>query len=225
MQNPGFLQTNKTVYAETKLEFPRLWGLGSSSTLIFNIAQWSKTNAFRLLGETIGGSGYDIACAGADGPVLYQNKSNRPIVKPCIFDPPFREHLFFVYLGKKQNSREGIAHYRKNVKDHLRVIETLNAITEKLLKTSDLDEFILLLTEHENLIAAALQMARIQDQFFSDFEGLVKSLGAWGGDFVLVAGTAGYVKTKEYFNEKGFDVFFRYDELILQRIESKSEQH
>lgn len=214
-QNPLFLTDKSTFIVETKLEFPRLWGLGSSSTLIYNIALWSKTDPYKLLSDTFGGSGYDIACAGASGPVIYRLLDGLPEVTPCDFYPVFREQLHFIYLGKKQNSREGITHYRKNVKEHSRAVETLNAITEKILETRDLDEFILLLSEHENLISATLQMPSVRDHFFPDFHGVVKSLGAWGGDFVLVASPDEETKTKEYFNEKGLDVFFRYDEMIL----------
>ncbi len=214
-QNPMFLSGEGAIIVETKLEFPRLWGLGSSSTLIYNIALWSKTDPYKLLSDTFGGSGYDIACASASGPVVYQLKDDLPVVTPCDFHPVFREQLHFIYLGKKQNSRDGIAHYRKNIKDHAQVVETLNAITEKILETYDLDEFILLLAEHENLISTTLQIPRVQDRYFPDFRGVVKSLGAWGGDFVLVASPDEETKTKKYFNEKGFDVFFRYDELIL----------
>jgi len=69
-QNPKFI--NKLVdNVTTKLTFPRNWGLGTSSTLIHLIAQWAKCDPFELLFEAFGGSGYDIACAGADGPISY----------------------------------------------------------------------------------------------------------------------------------------------------------
>ena len=48
---------------ETNLEFPRDWGLGTSSTLIANIAKWANVNPYELLAKTFGGSGYDVACA------------------------------------------------------------------------------------------------------------------------------------------------------------------
>jgi len=42
----------------------------------------------------------------------------------------------------------------------------------------------------------------------------VKSLGAWGGDFVLVTSNRPEEETRNYFNEKGLEVFLRYDEII-----------
>ncbi|WNH09250.1 GYDIA family GHMP kinase [Thalassobellus suaedae] len=61
--NPDFLNTNTGFKITTSLTFPKNWGLGTSSTLINNVAQWANVNAFELLNLTFGGSGYDIACA------------------------------------------------------------------------------------------------------------------------------------------------------------------
>lgn len=214
-QNPAFLKNNLSLQVETKLEFPRLWGLGSSSTLIYNISQWSQTDPFRLLFETMGGSGYDIACAGAEAPVLYQKTNNHPIIGNCTFNPLFRDQLYFVYLEKKQNSREGISLYYKNVKRHPAVIDEVSRLTKAVMNCTDFSTFESLLLEHEKLISNALELPRIQDQYFPDFPGVIKSLGAWGGDFVLATSTLGNAKTKDFFNEKGFNVFFTYHELIL----------
>ena len=46
--NPMFLSENNGFEAIAKLEFPNDWGLGSSSTLVNNIAQWALVNAFNL---------------------------------------------------------------------------------------------------------------------------------------------------------------------------------
>jgi mevalonate kinase len=214
-QNPDFLKTSNSILVETKLEFPRLWGLGSSSTLIYNIARWSQTDAFQLLSETMGGSGYDIGCAGAEGPILYQKVDDNPTIEKCVFNPHFRDQLYFIYLGKKQNSREGIKHYREKVNHQPQLIDQISTLTNAILKSSDLTAFENLLTEHENLVSKTLKLQRIQNQYFSDFPGVVKSLGAWGGDFVLATSDQGELKTKEYFNEKGFEVFLKYNDLIL----------
>lgn len=57
---------------ETRLDFDPEWGLGSSSTLIANLATWADVNPYALLKMTFGGSGYDIACATAEQPIYYQ---------------------------------------------------------------------------------------------------------------------------------------------------------
>ena len=53
IQNPHFL--NEEGYEiETHLTFPRIWGLGTSSTLINNIGQWLQIDAFELLSKSFG---------------------------------------------------------------------------------------------------------------------------------------------------------------------------
>ena len=69
--NPEFLQSEQGFLVKTNLTFPRDWGLGTSSTLINNIAQWAKVDAFQLLWNSFSGSGYDIANAQYNTPILY----------------------------------------------------------------------------------------------------------------------------------------------------------
>ena len=59
--NPNFLKNSSGYQISTHLEFERLWGLGTSSTLINNIAQWALINPFELLNNSFGGSGYDLS--------------------------------------------------------------------------------------------------------------------------------------------------------------------
>lgn len=51
--------------------------------------------------------------------------------------------------------------------------------------TSLLD-FEKLITAHEAIISKLIQQDTIKAKLFKDFNGTIKSLGAWGGDFVLV---------------------------------------
>ena len=44
--NPDFLNTNNGFKITTSLTFPKNWGLGTSSTLINNVAQWANVDAF-----------------------------------------------------------------------------------------------------------------------------------------------------------------------------------
>ena len=210
--HPGFLQDSKGYEVTTQLEFPREWGLGSSSTLLNNIAQWAEIDPYTLLWNAFGGSGYDIACAQQDKPLLYQLKNNRPIVQTIAFDPPFKEHLYFVYLNKKQNSREGIASYRSKSFSHIILVDAISKITEAVALCTELKEFETLVLEHEQLLAKILELPRIQDQLFPDYNGCIKSLGAWGGDFVLATGDA---TTKSYFKNKGFSTVLSYSEMVL----------
>ena len=85
-QNPQILKKNKGYQIETQLTFPKNWGLGTSSTLINNIAQWLQIDAFILLKNSFGGSGYDIACAQNNTPVLYAIVEDKPIIEKVIFN-------------------------------------------------------------------------------------------------------------------------------------------
>ena len=212
--NPNFLKNGNGVNIESHLTFPRNWGLGTSSTLIYSIAKWAKVDPFELLENTFGGSGYDIACAGANKNVLYSKMNSQPEWSTCDFNPSFKDQLYFVFLGKKQNSREGIAHYRKIEKDKKLIFE-ITALTQSLTMCHTFNNFEKLLNEHENIISKTLHLQKVKDLYFKNYWGSVKSLGAWGGDFVLATSNRSEEETQRYFKEKGFNVFLKYSDLIL----------
>ena len=72
----------------------------------------------------------------------------------------------------------------------------------------------MLLKAHEQAIGAALQLSPVQEQLFPDYWGAIKSLGAWGGDFVLATSERPEAETSAYFEKKGFPVCMRFDALI-----------
>lgn len=213
-QQPKMFNGKNGFQMESYLDFPRPWGLGTSSTLLSLLSQWSKTNAYLTLEETFGGSGYDIACATADGPIYFQKNGAKINVETAAFTPSFSDKLYFVYLGKKQNSRDGIAHYRQLNSEKNKFINRLSAISEELASAKTLDVFNQLIFEHEKIISQTLNIPRAKALYFADFKGEVKSLGAWGGDFVLVTSEAPTEKAKQYFNEKGFNVFYKYEDMV-----------
>jgi mevalonate kinase len=216
-QNTDFLQNSYDISAITYLEFPNTWGLGSSSTLIHLVAQWAKINPFLLLEQSFGGSGYDVACAGVDMPIIYRRALPQPKYSSVPFFPTFHKNIYFVYLGKKQDSRTGIQHYRDTIQQKPELLHLITYLTHECITCDSLDNFNQLIAQHEFTVARTLQLQRAKDLYFQDFWGEVKSLGAWGGDFVLVTSERSAFKTQLYFMEKGFDVFFKYDELILRK--------
>jgi hypothetical protein len=78
-------------------------------------------------------------------------------------------------------------------------------------KTQKKSEFQNLMLTHESIISKLIGMPPVQQTMFSDYEGVVKSLGAWGGDFVLACGPK---TSKAYFLAKGYTVCIPYFELI-----------
>ncbi|GAB4018618.1 MAG: GYDIA family GHMP kinase [Bdellovibrio sp.] len=218
-QNKHFLRDDVNVLVETDLEFPVDWGLGSSSSLIYNIAQWAYISPFDLLFKTFGGSGYDIACAQSEGPIFYTKTSTGPHWKPIFFNPSYKDQLYFVYQGQKQNTREGIKNYLDLDLDKASIVSDLTQLSEKILEANDLLTFEDLIAEHEMIIADALGKQPIQTQFFNDYWGKIKSLGAWGGDFMLVTSNRSREATEAYFTLKGQGPIVPFSELILLRDE------
>ena len=210
--NPDFITQSNGYKITTHLTFQKNWGLGTSSTLINNIAQWTKVNAFTLLKNSFGGSGYDIACAQNNTPILYKIENNN--VEPVLFKPDFTKNIFFVYLNKKQNSKAAIHAYNRHKDQNLTksVIEN-NKITKAILNAKTLKEFEYAVEKHEIHLSNILEIETIKEVAFPDFNGTIKSLGAWGGDFVMAVSQE---NPKDYFSSKGYDTILSYDEMILQ---------
>ena len=209
--NPSLFSKNQGYKITTQLSFPKDWGLGTSSTLINNIAQWANVNPYELLKLTFGGSGYDIACAQHNIPITYQITGNKPKVQEVDFNPSFKDSLYFVYLNKKQDSREGIAHYKNNQPVSKAIIDSITQITQNMISCDDFNDFESLIQQHENIIGKVTQQTPVKERLFNDFGGNVKSLGAWGGDFILVASRD---NPKAYFECKGYMTMFNYVDLI-----------
>ena len=210
--NPKFLNSSEGYTISTKLTFPKFWGLGTSSTLINNIAQWMEINAFELLKNSFGGSGYDIACAQNDSPIFYQIIDGKPEVEIVNFNPAFSNNLYFVYLNQKQSSKSAIASYYKKQNNLSAIFPEINKITIEIAEVTSLEKFKELLQKHENIMSEVLELPTVKENLFSDFDGSIKSLGAWGGDFVLVVSNE---NPTSYFENKGFETFVYYKDMIL----------
>lgn len=200
--------------ATATLDFPNNWGLGSSSTLLCTMAQWAGIDAFDLSSQTFGGSGYDIACGLADTPIFYQLKKGKPTVTPALFNPIFKKNIYFVHLNKKQNSREGIARYRAKAQSGAIDISLFNDLTERICIADSLQDFENLLRVHEEKISHIVELPQVKDLYFTDYWGEVKSLGAWGGDFVLATSDKSEEATKDYFLKKGFPTVLSFEDMF-----------
>ena len=203
----------------THLDFDPQWGLGSSSTLINNVAEWAEINPYKLLDQTFKGSGYDIACAKSNHPIFFRVMTEAPQsisqnIESANFNPVFKENLYFVYHGHKQNSAREIKAFLSKEKNFDKEIKSISEISKALPNVQTLRDFCYFIKIHEEITAACLEQKRLK-KYFNDFEGEIKSLGAWGGDFFLVATEWDEEKVKKYFDSKDLNIVFKYNDIVL----------
>ena len=208
--NPAFLK-NCGSDISTNLTFEKNLGLGSSSTLISNLSKISGVNPYTINNKIFKGSGYDIACAESISPILYKLDKDQKIINEVSFKPSFNEHIYFVYLNKKQNSISEIKKYNKN-KASNSIINEISDITSEILVCNSIDRFNELIEAHELIISKLISKQTVKDHLFKDFDGYIKSLGAWGGDMIMVTSQ---IDPSKYFIEKGYSTIFKFKELLV----------
>ncbi len=209
--SPNFLRNGQGFEVRTELEFPSDWGLGSSSTLLNNIAHWSGVDAFDLLSLGFGGSGYDVKVSKHGSAIRYHREEEKGMVEEVDFKPSFSNRLWFVHLDKKQNSAAELVRFSE-MKVSDRDLDQVSRITDEVIKTDDLEEFERLMREHDFLLSRIIAMPSAEEAF-PEFKGLVKYLGAWGGDFMLATGSK---KDMDYFRERGLKTVLSYNEMIKE---------
>lgn len=214
-QNHHFLRDDVDVVVETYIDFPFEWGLGSSSTLIYNIAQWAYVSPFELHFNTTNGSGYDIACAQSEQPIIFSNDEEGPSYSTVNFEPSFKDQLCLVHMNQKAKSYDAIQGIENKRPFKPEDIQAINDLTDEVVNIHKLEDFEEWIVKHEKIVAQMLEEQRVKERLFSDYWGEVKSLGAWGGDFVLVTTNKSFKETQEYFLNKGHNVIMPYSELCL----------
>ncbi len=200
---------------KTDMGFNRDWGFGSSATLTVNLAQWAQIDPFELHFRISEGSGADVAAALSDGPVLYRLINNKPHYRRVNFAPSFLNMLWLVYTGKKQDTQASIKQFKNSSTPTARDLKRLDEITLEMISCSHLREFAHLMAEHEKCLSGIRNIPSLKERF-SDFAGELKSLGAWGGDFIMAASEQEEESIKEYFLKKNMQVLFSLDQIILQ---------
>ena len=214
--HPNILQDKKDYFFTTRLEFDSEWGLGSSSTLISLLAQWAEVDPYELLKMTMGGSGYDIACATASQPIIYRLENGTPIVEKADFNPGFKDKLYFVYQGHKQSSGKEVKSFKERAQkyDFSSEVSEISELSENLIKATSFNDFCALLTRHEEIMSRCLEQPSLKT-YYPDFQGVIKSLGAWGGDFFLAATEIPEKEVIGYFKEKGLETILKYTDIVL----------
>ena len=200
---------NLIQHYKAEANFELNWGLGSSSTLISLLSQWSGVDSKKLLQSSFGGSGYDVACATAENTILYANGATK---KEVHLENSITDHMLFVYLGNKQNSREEIKRF-KSAEVEVADVATMNSIIGKSIEAKNINDFEKHLNESENLVSNIIGSKKLKERLFTDYPYSIKSLGAWGGDFFL-ATFRDLDTAKSYFHEKEYDTLLTYQELI-----------
>src|SRR5690554_5644144 len=101
-----FLKTKNTAILdsglniETQTNFPIEWGFGTSSTLVSLLSKWSEIDPYIILKNSFGGSGYDVACANADHPILYKTAGG--VIESVELAKAVTSQTLFIFSGKKQ---------------------------------------------------------------------------------------------------------------------------
>ena len=103
-------------------------------------------------------------------------------------------------LKKAPFSEDQIAHFTE--------------LTHQFLTATHLAELESLVEEHEALLSNHLQLPRVQEVLFSTCPGKVKSLGGWGGDFVLLTQ---FRESQSWLENHGFDIEWQ-KEVITERF-------
>lgn len=203
--------TTKGVQIVFNTDFDRNFGFGTSSTFISLLSQWSGINPYQLLEESFGGSGYDIAAATAQKPFVYNRQEK--ITQYIDLPKSITDNLLFIYLGSKQSSAQEIAKF-KDLETSPTQIEQMNKIVEASISCKTMEEWESLMEESETLLSGILQTKPVKELLFADYPYAVKSLGAWGGDFVM-ASCRDIEESRRYFIDKNFDqAIFTFNELI-----------
>lgn len=198
-----------------EIDFDRHYGFGTSSTFLSLLSQWSGANPYKLLDHSFGGSGFDIAAATASGPFVYQVEQTGGEVKrrvqPASIAPGIRESMLFLYTGKKQKSSEEVSSFKTIITQSDQVQE-MNTIVDEMLQCRQLEEVERLIFRSEKLLSGILGVPPVKNTLFPDYPYAVKSLGAWGGDFVM-ATYRDRAEAEKYFSSKGMNLIFSYDQL------------
>ncbi|HRN72858.1 MAG TPA: GYDIA family GHMP kinase [Ginsengibacter sp.] len=201
--------TIRDLHLRFDLDFHRHYGFGTSATLTSLLSRWSGVDPYYLMQQTFGGSGYDIAAATATMPFIYSQENK--IEKEFHLADAITSHLLFVYLGKKQISAGEVAAFKKKVttKDQL---HEMNRIVEAASQCTSIIEWEKLMMQSEALMSSILHFSTVKAQLFPDYPYAVKSLGAWGGDFVM-ATFRDISEAKKYFQQKQKQPIFTFKEL------------
>lgn len=210
---PSFQENLFKFDVETVLDFSPQWGLGSSSTLTAMMAEWAEVNPLDLHFMISEGSGLDIACALAEGPIIYRLRDDEPHYQHVLFQPPFIHQIYFARLESVPSRAESLQQAMEKWHPDFVTIHHFSELTDRMLEAMELSSFQKCMEEHEGALSELLGMKMISDTLFPGLPGSVKSLG-WWRDFVMIASEAPEKELYDYLHEKDIKIIYSYQELV-----------
>jgi mevalonate kinase len=214
--NPDFYDSNMSYSINIKSNFKIEWGFGSSSTLLSNVAFWAGIDPFELNRLVSSGSGYDIASARSNSAIFYQLTEKDQHIEKIQFSPAFSGNIYFIYLDVKQSTEDSIEDFNQNTSVSQDDIIKISNISQHTAHSRTIDEFAGYINEHEELMSQILNKQKVKEKYFRDFQGAIKSLGAWGGDFVMAVSELPEKDIINYFKEKGFSTILHFDDIVIK---------
>jgi len=211
---PVLQLSTRGYHIQNQIDFDINWGLGSSSSLVSNLAAWLDIDLYTFYKRVFQGSGYDVFCARADCPVTFQLQENLPEVKKTFLNPSITDHLYFIYSGKKQDSQESVHRFKSQQFPDDQVVRKVTALTDAMINAATSAEFLTLMRLHEKTLSDILGIPMVKEKLFPDFSGEIKSLGAWGGDFIMAGTFMRYEEIKNYFAKRNLAIVFNWDEIV-----------
>ena len=182
---PDAMPADKDITFRVKASFRKEWGLGSSSALIANIARWSGLDPWELMQLSFPGSGYDVAVAFHGKSMVYRIENEQRNIRFLDYVPEWLNSFRVVFTGKKVNSRDSVNENKAMFHKLEPHVEELDRIALGLLAVESCEEACELLQRYEAILARELEMEP-GAHLFPGYSGTIKSLGAWGGDAILV---------------------------------------
>ena len=213
--NPEFLTGPSGWKVRVSANYPLEWGLGSSATLYSLVAGWAGVSVFDLHRSVSNGSGYDVACAGSKGLIYYQLRKGHPEITPAQPGTALRENTYFAYLGNKRNSAREVAAFLSELNYSEIDLTEVSRLSTEICETGSAADLIRLVNEHEFILSTILKRDPIANRYRS-FNGTVKSLGAWGGDFAMFVSSMEPGEVARDLRQMGFLKIFRFSELEIK---------
>lgn len=200
-----FWEAQTSYRLETRLEFGRETGLGSSSTFIALMSECFRLDPQKLQEEIFKGSGYDVAVACLGKPLTFWRNEQGAHFRSWDLQPRLTEDWRVVFLGEKVDSRKSAS----------AIIDGLETMLSEPFYKQQFERVLHIIRDADNTqsIEAALEMYQLllaqlleMNTPYKQFnltpvkQGLCKWLGAWGGDMLLVNNTL-FEKELNFFSD------------------------